>query len=1748
MGQNKYTPSPRKYFKSTFVDFLEKITPEVYRTEDVAMSGTEINPLSQVINTHLAAANKISSVLSISAVANSQTSSLDNISGISQYFVKQNELTNINPYLFENNILRPLDTALANYNTKAEFRTYLSGTLLPMIVPATGSKPGPIVQNISTLSALTGDPNASSVHNYLVDKLGWFYFLNTSANGGLEWDPSGYVLSSLERVFAGESLKTIDGIKGFEEFLWRNYETCTTFSNLGLIPDIFISGTADAIKDPSAGIVATYTSGTQKLDALQTLIDVIYSPLYIDQEDFTVKAAFDSYMGASISLTDLVSKGPFRKFLTGMAYSFADISDEVENIGLIYDIENVPEGYLQYIADLIGWKLLGSSPSKWRNQLRHAVSLYKKSGTLEAIQSAINNLIVNSVLDVTGSVSELWESYIPFLIWYSLATESPYFRNLETWTPALAITGGVGAYNTSSLEENLKLTTDSILLDLYRAYPDNFAYRGINFNPFRFRELDIHGNPLGIYTIVGSPTMQPFHIHQEGDLDYEYLERIAYINGEQDAWNAASSFGPLGTGIYMAGVDHPAPPERPTYLSSTGDINFVFNYRGRFNYPIPPFEELKYYADCPITGDMVELLAERLECFGVKGTFVTDVKNYILSGAVNTTTNLGAFNEFLMLFSSVQVPPNYSDVILNSSNYQKNLLGLWNGKSSHLFIDFDTATFDFSKTTMEADSRYAPQEAARIARIFTPSHAITKVNLNTSAADQWVASSVNWDYIGLDEDDTIGNDPSASVLGTYESSGVSMRTVAPGTDDGRGGLNTFVAAAVESITDTLLSSTTAVLAPRRAFRRRNLRYTLPKEGYYDRTGFNAPNGWDPSTLENSMPSSLGENTLGYVASAGKFFPILDPINPSGVWHKCEDLSSTKTFSGVATSSTFPYRGLREIQANSKMPEVGSSTTRYVDRFQTPGIYITMHKLFEALAIDYATVHTYPVVDGSWKDEIQSYANSAIASGLVLNSYDDYVNFNFGTGLQKTHLEYCKYFAKHPLGLNELDNTGANIFAQVFGKGLYNCDFDITGSAVSTMAGNYVASSVRTNVVPISYTNGSGVFSTCAVQSYHGDQAVPASGTYIAYGPGEAVLPLTGTYISPYNVNTAQYSDPSAYNAEFRNPHILSGVEFVQTSGAPTANEFIVFSLNNSLARKGWENYLIDNPVIKCKSSGGLPRLRFDLSSYGPRPNTFIKNHKFNLKIKSLIATEESQVLGGGQLGVWIHTKPKYLGNKNLLFYTDDPGSSPALDFAGGDTYGAFWASPAGTTNSFSSILETNPFGGVSSIELSGENTATSYTYLAANVLSSIEAAGYSARSRTLNTGYATIWSMYVKRPPSGYSPSSFFMMINDHEAPEHQVNNQYFDYQGTYTDATSAVPVARDHGHSYKSGYVEDVGNDWYRCSIWLSGLGNGVDDETLEGDQYDNRIYFVSSTDSPAYPNYSERLFLYAPQVEQWPIGIGPESRTTPSPYQAVVGNMPDLVTPDGYMWSWIHEGKWVMHKESDLSIDVVLGLSHVYNFNTKVPDSDQITKCIAWQKETSEFTPDISLLNIKEDYFETFEVEFNTHNETIHNNYQYLDIIPVSSEFAKIQPLVNMEDTQYYVEVFFVPQPATVGKLSKYLLIDSIELQDVTQRENAGIGLGHGVETDGTPLRHFIHENKLYLDKEQLRDVLKFYNGLAGVGTGIYATNLASRNAILTSGTMEVSGGSRLNYRLSPTWGATNADNTQANYNNFTRVELDN
>ncbi len=1455
MAENTFNPKSRKYGKRNFVDLLELLTPEVYRSEDIDISGLGSDPLEDIVNSHIAIANNISSILFVSALSGTEYSSINTITGISPFFVKQNGYSIVTPYNFENQILDKLGTSFRDYNTSADWNTYASGTLLPSI-----RVNDPLLAD-NTVSAFAD--TASGTHKYLLDNLGLFYILNTSAQGSLTWEPSSYVLTTLNGLYAGREYQTADGIKGIQNHIWRNYNTCSVFQGLNLIPANYVSGSE------------TYTSGVQQLEKLETLIDIIYSPLHIDKKDFFVKDAFDDYISTTNVLSSEVSKGPYRKFLNALGFGFADISDKAEKLDLIYNIDEVPGEYLQYVAELIGWKLFGYSEDRWREQLRNAVDIYKMKGTTKAIQTTINSLIKESILDVSGRVTELWESYIPFVLWYALITDSPYFKDNKTWTQSLSAKAGVLGYSTSSLEENVKLVVDHILLDAVREFPDDFVLTNCVFPVYKFNKLNNLGCFDGEYGLINHNFEVKYHFLKPTQASYYVAKKLAAKYKQSKAFLASHSDGPDGYGVYIAG-EKPVPSAPSLFLSATGSSDFVFNYRGKTEYPIPPFEEIGYYKDSLVTRNLVYFLEQKLICFGVTKAFAAEVRNYLLDNIVEGTTNIETLNEFLFFFPTQQTPPNYNTVLGDISRHKYDILSLWNGKSSHLFVDFEQAEIDFTSKTLLGNSKYALYEAARATAAFAPGNAITKTNFNASGEEEYFSqlSGVIGEYIGFDNFDSHSKYTSAAGFVSHETSGVNMGIVTGGSNLGRGGLNTFGRKDVDSILDPQLSSTILTNAPRNAFRRRNFKYDLPMAGYYDRTGFNPPTSFDPSVLEYSMASSLGVLTLGYVPSAASFFPVVDPINPTGVWDFCENLQSTNTYSGIDTSNTFPFRGLSALGADART--TASGTDKYIDRCQTPGVYLVMHKVAEERAkalADRAILLDPSAWSASayWRDLVTSYANLAIASGEGINAYSDYTNFSFGSNLHKLYETYTDFFTKHVLRKDILSDTGPNIFSHTYGPTFYNGNMDITGSAVISQEGNYIASSLD-SIVSIGWGAGSGVFSPCAVQNAW------ASGTNAVYGPGNLVLPLNGENISG--------------GGEYRNPHILSGIEFVQTSGATSSNEFQLIKLSPTFAQEKSENYLIDNLVIKCKSMNGLPRIRYDMSAgYGGLRNPLVPDSEYRLTIPSLVASENTGLLGGGSIGVWIHT------------------------------------------------------------------TA---------------------------------------------------------------VNN----------------------------------------------------------------------------------------------------------------------------LMWSFTKDGVWKMHKESELSIKRVLNeLSLRYTYPLEDTPLEEGGVCLANTLYTSSTNNPLSLESLTKDLLHDVEFTFNTKNYTKYNNYEKLgsnhtttNSLFVPTEYYRdVSQLVHTKNQEYVVEVFFIPENS---QNTKYLLLDSIGLQNLTMAEQAGVGLGFGDESEGVPFRPFINEARVSFNKEDLRTVLKFFNSRQ-------SSQYGSREAMNTSSIMNVSGGSRLNYRL-PT--SAVATSISTNYQSFSNLQFKN
>jgi hypothetical protein len=433
----------QNFFKPNYYEAVKYILPGYLYEDDVASTPRAEDPVDQVINSHLDVANNISSVLYVSAVAGTTYSGIDSLEGIAPFFVKQNELTNITPQEFESEILFYFDKKFRDFDGDSEFESFVDDTLLSSMTV-----------NNPSLTYFSGLGSASDIHNYLINKLSWMYFLNTS---GSNFSPSSYVRGLIvSGLYKGKTVNIVDGIKGLTEHVWRNGLTNYYPSAL------FASGSRSDL------------SGTQQLENFKTWIDVAYSPLYADRADFKVRDKFEIYIENSLKSADKIEDGPFARLIRALSLFAFDMTNETEQIATLYDIEDCPDDYLPLVAQLIGWDLYSNDPNKWRLQLRNAVDIYKRAGTKGAIQATVNSVFPKNKFPIESRITELWESYVPYLIYYALATESSLFKDFTTWTSDLASNMQVGTYSTSSMDTNIRLAVDRIILETIQSFPSNF--------------------------------------------------------------------------------------------------------------------------------------------------------------------------------------------------------------------------------------------------------------------------------------------------------------------------------------------------------------------------------------------------------------------------------------------------------------------------------------------------------------------------------------------------------------------------------------------------------------------------------------------------------------------------------------------------------------------------------------------------------------------------------------------------------------------------------------------------------------------------------------------------------------------------------------------------------------------------------------------------------------------------------------------------------------------------------------------------------------------------------------------------------------------------------------------------------------------------------------------------------------------------------------------------------------------------
>ena len=1212
-GNNLQSESEsQSYFKRNYLEVLRKITPTFYFADDRDLSGVKINELDQLINSHMLVNNSINTVLPMSALTyDSNLSALNTPAGFAKYFYKQNSPASIASDDFERTILKPLGKQYSDYDTSTAFLDYVSGTLLHQIPSLSTTD-----HNLAdlTLSAFTNE--SSSTYSYLARNLGWVYFLNRDV-GVDTFNTSNAVATMIaQNLWRGHSIELMDSINIFQEYLWRK----ENISPSGFIPVDYISGTNSS---------GTFVSGVQLLDRLKTLNEVVYSPHYLDSPDRKVEDSFVTYLATSSLITTTEEAGDFTKFLRGISFSLADRVTEGNEINALYDIAQCPDQYLELLAELIGWRLLGADVDKWRVQLRNAVQIYKKKGTRRSIQILLDTLFSAGVFDATTSdvLTELWESYIPDIIYYSLATSSaPFADGFTSYTPELAHKFGV-PYSKTSMDTNIKYIVDKILFDLVREYPNNFR---LGKEPFHTPRFVLSGTDE-IYE-------GPYHRHEPGTVSEDV------------------------SSIYMTGEEHTG---FSTNLELKYDPDFTFFYRDKINY-IPPYEKRQYYTPTDVTPSLLDRIEALLNCYGVDSSFSKSVTDYIRSYTTQTVDPIYSFNGFLVFTKEKKYPLNYEQITKNSTKERDpdplSLLSMWSGKSSHFYLSFDASSFNWKSSSFESSSHYGLKQVQQSVDQVIPAHAIPATLLTVST----VADSVS----GVKDNDCREVRPnfndlyegSSTVTTNFGVTSVNMnsRAVAMGISPNR-----FVRGDVESPNDYLFASAATGTGPEGAFdvspatsrnslRRRNYRYLLPETKMFTRIGRNSPGNLSAS-YEGSgygyIPLGFVPSTLSWTPVALKsddFGSLIDETNLHGIWGICQNLLSTSSYSGYMVSNTFAFRAKEDITS--------SDCNAYGRRGQLPEILYVMNKLndkkkyLQASSIVSGYIDPRGDIDPLWPSSsteivpndlsawyskdglganvVRSIANQLIRSTSANDSLSYMENFEFGRNVNTLFNSYnlSSKYAGHGIRNNYNQLGGPNIFSHTYGPLLYNSDFEIDGSSIAVSS--FLQASSAIAEADISFFGGSGVLSLSGASSVD---------TYV------------GT-ITASDSDTLYLGYSNVSSPEFRNGYLVSGVELVDTSTPFMFTQHPIFSIfrlaRKTLSKFDFSNYLIENTVIKYQRSSmrsTFPRLRIkiDNSDTTDSARNFLEpNHTYEIKIVAHNLAHESTFMGGQSLGVWIHTEPE----------------------------------------------------------------------------------------------------------------------------------------------------------------------------------------------------------------------------------------------------------------------------------------------------------------------------------------------------------------------------------------------------------------------------------------------------------------------------------------------------------------------------
>jgi phage tail-like protein len=393
-----------RIFKHNYIETIKKLVPDVYLDTDISVSGTESDIAYEVLGKIILAASEHETFFNVSARDTSATKA---------FFIPRNRNTRVSPSDFSRYVLSRYEKDFSDFKSSGAFINYITATVLPDIhlnIPASG-----FVAEASA-DVNYGASDALAVHEQLLDNLGLAYILNTSSTAAATTQLSSILASSLAtNLYYGKEFTELEGLGVLFEYCWRNREASVSLTRY--VPPS-LTGSASSLSS------LVYASGTQHLERFKTYLGVWLDPS--EEDGGFIENSLTVYEGNGTLSSVFSEGGSLGKFLKAVSYAFYDLDKVVEELQDLFDIDYCPDEFLGYLANMVGWKFLGEDISLWRGQLRQAIYTYKAKGTRKALSDALSYVFPQSVssFNTSSDIHYTFESYLPYLLYYALKTES----------------------------------------------------------------------------------------------------------------------------------------------------------------------------------------------------------------------------------------------------------------------------------------------------------------------------------------------------------------------------------------------------------------------------------------------------------------------------------------------------------------------------------------------------------------------------------------------------------------------------------------------------------------------------------------------------------------------------------------------------------------------------------------------------------------------------------------------------------------------------------------------------------------------------------------------------------------------------------------------------------------------------------------------------------------------------------------------------------------------------------------------------------------------------------------------------------------------------------------------------------------------------------------------------------------------------------------------------------------------------